>query len=201
MAMKCPACSADVPDAIPKERFNEVNTKKNQLESENKLLAAQATKAEQLEQELTSTRERHSTDLALIDAGITDADVRAVVELAHSRLPAGEDGAKPAVKDWVSTWKENPAAVPPIVRPFLQQAGKAPGAAPGSQATSQAAPPPKKGEATTAGASGAPAAFQAGSLREIRRSQGLDAAKAHLETAKGALGPASSPKSSPTDGA
>lgn len=199
MAMTCPACKADVPDAIPKDRFKEINDRKNQLESENKLLAQQAAKATELEGELTQTRERHSVDLALIDAGITDPDVRAVVELAHSRLPTAEDGARPSVKDWVSSWKEKPEAIPQIVRPFVQQAKAAPTA--GAQSAGHQTPPPKKAEAQGSGATGQAAAIQPGSLRQIRREQGLDAAKAHLDAAKQRLG-LTGPKAekSPTDG-
>lgn len=196
MSLKCPSCSAEVPTDVyvSKERFNEVNNSKRQLESENRLLTAQAGKVQSLEQELAQTREKHGVDLALIDAGITDPDVRAVVELAHSRLPVAEGGTKPSIPEWVGGWKTSPDQVPQIVRPFLQQAQPA---ASGTPAPNVAAPP-KKSEAPASGASSSPSAHQPGSLRALRQQGGLAAAQAGLDAAMSHLGLAKEAPKGPT---
>lgn len=199
MSLKCPSCSAEVPAEayVSKERFNEVNNSKKQLEQANRALEAKAGQVEVLQTELAQTREKHGVDLALIDAGITDPDVRAVVELAHSRLPVAEGGTKPSIPEWVGGWKTSPDQVPQIVRPFLQQAKPAAAAAT-TPAPNTGAAPPKKAEAPASGASSSPSAHQPGSLRALRQQGGLAAAQAGLDAAMSHLGLATEAPKGPT---
>lgn len=190
MAMKCPACQADVAGAIPEDRFKEVVAKRNEFEAANKLLEPNAARAAALEADLAAARSKHAADVALLGAGINDADVRSYAESYYNgSLTAPEGGAKPSIQEWVAGWKATPESIPPLLRPHVVPTAAA--APTGTPAALPAGSPPPKVQAGTAPPSAAtsgPASMQPGTLRNIRLTQGVEATKAHIEQAIANLG-------------
>jgi len=185
MSVQCPKCQADVPDVVSEARFKEVYVKRNEFEAANKLLEVNAAKAAALETDLAAARSKHAADVALLGAGINDADVRSYAESYYNgSLTAPEGGAKPSIEEWVAGWKATPDTIPPLLRPHVVPAAAA--APTGTPAAAFAGSPPPKVQAGTAPpttAHSGPASMQPGTLRNIRLTQGVEATKAHLEQA------------------
>ena len=166
--MKCPHCSEEVADVVPRDRINTKNAKIRELEAQ---LAEVSEKADGLDKlakraaeaesaleatraEFEAFRSEASTSADLMRAGIVDADDQELVRWRYSKLG---DGA-PDFATWLSTGAKEDRHVArlfdrsvegtvEVPTPAPEQAvAAAPPAAPPSNAgavPSQAAPPPR----------------------------------------------------------
>ena len=166
--MKCPHCSEEVENVVPRDRINTKNAKIRELEAQ---LAEVSEKADGLDKlakraaeaesaleatraEFEAFRSEASTSADLMRAGIVDADDQELVRWRYSKLG---DGA-PDFATWLSSGAKEDRHVARLfdtsapaeaveVTPAPEQAvAAAPPAAPPSNAgavPSQAAPPPR----------------------------------------------------------
>lgn len=169
--MRCPHCSEEVADVVPRDRINSKNAKIRELEAQlaevtdkadglDKLAkrAAEAESAlEATRAEFDAFKSEASTSADLMRAGIVDADDQELVRWRYAKLG---DGA-PDFATWLSTGAkedrhvarlfQTPAPVEaaveaPTPAPEQVVAAAPPPAAPPSNAgavPSQAAPPPR----------------------------------------------------------
>jgi|TARA_Y100000310_G_scaffold290310_1_gene317388 copper chaperone CopZ len=149
MGFSCPHCAQDIEGAIPKDRFDQVNTKKNEAEAALATKAAELATAQQTAstaEALTAERDKLATDLAAAQSGheayrqITAAGISAEVVdgFSDSYSKLGDD--KPAtVGEWVSGMQAGTIEPPALLKPHLP--ANTPPAAPSPPATSPAVPP------------------------------------------------------------
>lgn len=167
MSYSCPHCQKAIDDAIPKARFDEVYEERKtlkaqvtELEKTGKSADKIAEKYEATRKELEETKARHTVDLAMIDLGIKDPEVREALEWQYGKLPAD---TRAPFTDTVKAWHEKPEEAPAVVRSLL------PKPAAQTQATTQtnvgAQRQPFARHTNGLEGSGSTAAFQPGSLR------------------------------------
>lgn len=127
----CPHCQKPIADAMPKHRFDEVNS----ALGESKKLLAEAQKgaavSEQLAKQVAELQGQaaardaaHAREMAFAGAGLADPSVREVFGL-HFDRQAGA-GEKDAAK-WLQTLAADPAKAPPVLAALLPKPA-APGA-------------------------------------------------------------------------
>lgn len=176
MSYSCPHCQKAIDDAIPKARFDEVYEERKtlkaqvtELEKTGKSADKIAAKYEETKAELEATKARHTVDLAMIDLGIKDPEVREALEWQYGKLPAEN---RAPFTDTVKAWHEKPEEAPAVVRSLLPKGQSAPAAVPApgaAQPNGGAIPRPAFGRHTNGlEGSGTSAAFQPGSLRAKR---------------------------------
>ncbi len=167
--MKCPHCSEEVADVVPRDRINTKNAKIRELEEQ---LAEVTEKADGLDKlakraadaesaleatraEFDAFKSEATTSADLLRAGIVDADDQELVRWRYSKLGEGA----PSFADWLSTGAKEDRHVArlfdksvegtvevPTPAPEQVVAAAPPPAAPPSNAgavPSQAAPPPR----------------------------------------------------------
>ncbi len=174
MAYDCPHCQKAIPDAIPKERFDEIynerktlKTQLDEVQKNGKSADALALALQAREKELADTRLGYSLDLTMRDAHIEDeatrTSIRDVMEWQYSRMPEAD---RPPLADVAKTWLTNPGEAPLPVRSLIPKI-PAPQLAPDEPRTTT--PPPRSAAFArhTNGleGSGTTTAFQPGSLR------------------------------------
>ena len=165
--MKCPHCSEEVADVVPRDRINTKNAKIRELEAQLAEVSEKADgldklakRAAEAESALEATRAEFdafkseaSTSADLMRAGIVDADDQELVRWRYSKLG---DGA-PSFADWLSTGAKEDRHVARLfdrsapaeaveMTSAPEAVAAAPPAAPPSNAgavPSQAAPPPR----------------------------------------------------------
>jgi hypothetical protein len=92
-------------------------------------------KAEGLTTQLSEAEGKWATDRSLLEAGITDGEVRDLFQWQYSRLE-GED--TPAFGDWLAALRKEGAEVPAVLRAYM---APTPPPAPEAEATTAEAPP------------------------------------------------------------
>lgn len=177
MAYDCPHCQKAIPDAIPKDRFDEIYNERKSLKSQldevqknGKSADALALALQAREKELADTKLGYSLDLTMRDAHIEDeatrTSIRDVMEWQYSRLPEAD---RPALEDIAKTWLTEPDKAPLPVRSLLPKPEPTPAATPAPEpAKTNGAPITRPGFARHTNGlegSGTSAAFQPGSLR------------------------------------
>lgn len=78
-----------------------------------------SSRVQELESELESANSRYSRHSAMSELGITDPEVRELVEWQYEKATKGDDKA-PSLNDWLSSMKEDPSKAPVTLRPHLQ---------------------------------------------------------------------------------
>ncbi len=198
MAYKCPSCQHAIEDAIPKDRFDEINNERKAFKSQldevqknGKSAEALAQKLQSVEQELVNTKIGYTIDLTLRDAKIDDAEtrtsIREVMEWQHSKLPADN---RPPLDEAAKLWLTEPDKAPAPVRSLLpkppppEQEKPAQGQ---QQAAGQQAAPRPGFVRHTKGleGSGSNTGYQVGSLRAKREAGTLT--QADIDAARAAV--------------
>ncbi len=200
MAYDCPHCQKAIPDAIPKERFEEVYNErkafKSQLEDfqkNGKSADALATALQAKEKEFADLKRGYSLDLTMRDAKIEDeatrTSIRDVMEWQHSRMPEAE---RPPLEEMAKTWLTEPDKAPLPVRSLIPKVAAVPptppATPPGDPAKANGAPPARPGFARHTNGlegSGTTTAFQPGSLNAKRAAGTLT--QADIDQAAAAL--------------
>ena len=95
-----------------------------------------SSRVQELESELDNANSRYSRHSAMSELGITDPEIRELVEWQYEKATKGDDKA-PALNEWLSSMKEDPSKAPVTLRPHLQSSTTA--AAP-DQVTPQVTP-------------------------------------------------------------
>jgi hypothetical protein len=123
----CPHCQKEVPNAIPKERFDEVNNANKQLKTELGTAKASAAGAEalaakvqNLEGQLAAKDAQHARDLAFGSLG--DESVREVFGLHFDRQAQAEGGEKDP-KAWLAKLQADPSKLPPVLAALMPGKG------------------------------------------------------------------------------
>ncbi len=169
--MKCPHCSEEVADVVPRDRINSKNAKIKELEAQLAEVAEQAAGVDKLakraadaESALEATRAEFdsykteaSTSADLMRAGIVDTDDQELVRWRYTKL--GDDA--PAFSDWLASGAkedrhvarlfdaaapvEGTAEVPTQAAEQAVDAAPPPAAPPSNAGAvpSQSAPPPR----------------------------------------------------------
>lgn len=78
-----------------------------------------SSRVQELEQELENANSRYTRHTAMSELGITDPDVRELVEWQYERATKGED-KPPSLNEWLSAMKDDPSSAPVTLRPHLQ---------------------------------------------------------------------------------
>lgn len=108
---------------VPYDRFEQVNrerqTFREQAEAHAKAAAEQKARADRAESERTALEHRYHTDLAMVQTGIVDPEVRDFVRERYDRLRAADGEKAPSFADWYTAQRANPS---PILRPFFTPA-------------------------------------------------------------------------------
>ena len=78
-----------------------------------------STRVQELEGELENANSRYSRHTAMSELGITDPEVRELVEWQYERATKGDDKA-PSLNDWLQSIKEDPSKAPVTLRPHLE---------------------------------------------------------------------------------
>jgi len=171
MGFNCPHCSQSIDNAIPKERFDEVNKKRGELETQLSNAQRQAAQADALatqldaaQKELGATKNQYKLETTFLEAGLTDPSEREVFGY-YFQKQAGNGGiTEPS--EWLQTLRAPEAQVPAALAKLLP--GQQP-AAPASAATQPrnpaAAPPPANAGAKPAAAT--PPAFTAADIKKM----------------------------------
>jgi hypothetical protein len=180
MAYDCPHCQKAIPDAIPKERFDEIynerktlKTQLDEVQKNGKSADALALALQAREKELADTRLGYSLDLTMRDAKIEDeatrTSIRDVMEWQYSRLPEAD---RPPLQDIAKTWLTEPDKAPLPVRSLIPKAAAPVATQQAASAADAAKPngaaPLRPGFARHTNGlegSGTTTAFQPGSLR------------------------------------
>ena len=99
-----------------------------------------SSRVQELESELETANSRYSRHTAMSELGITDPEVRELVEWQYERATKGDDKA-PSLNDWLQSIKEDPSKAPVTLRPHLEsQQTTAAAEQVTEQVTEQAAP-------------------------------------------------------------
>lgn len=176
MAYDCPHCQKAIPDAIPKDRFDEIynerkalKTKVEDFEKSGKTADVLAKQLEVATGEIAALKSKHEVDLVMLDLGIKDADVRDALEWQYGKL--SPEGRAPFT-DTVKTWHAEPDKAPAVVRSLLPKpAAVHQGEKVVDAAKPNGATPPRPGfgrHTTGLEGSGSSNAFEPGSLRAKR---------------------------------
>ena len=100
-----------------------------------------SSRVQELESELETANSRYSRHTAMSELGITDPEVRELVEWQYERATKGDDKA-PSLNDWLQSIKEDPSKAPVTLRPHLEAKVTAAAEQVTEQVTEQAAPAP-----------------------------------------------------------
>ena len=122
-------------NAVPYDRFQEVNTAKKQalarvqeLEAQLADTQKQASAADSLFEQLQKTnevleaeRKSFESERALMSSGLLSQEARDLAQWSYSRLP--EDN-RPPLNEWLQSMKDDAEAVPAYLRPYMSQPDK-----------------------------------------------------------------------------
>jgi hypothetical protein len=164
-------------EAVPYERFAEVNTELKAAKARLAELEPKVTDLDKITKKAESYKAAHEADKAawadergLFSAGITDTQGHVVAKALWSTLPEAD---RPALGEWVASLKEDPTKAPPGLAPYLpgkQPASAAPPAATPSAAQTNGGAPKPTG---TGAAPGSPGGVSAEALAAARQSGDL----------------------------
>lgn len=165
MGLNCPHCNQNIDNAIPKERFDEVNRKKTEAETAAANAARQAAQAEALAQQLDASRKEladvqrgYKMESAFMQHGLMDPSEREVFGYYYEKQAKGEGGVTEP-DAWLASLKAEGAQPPAALAKLLT-----PAAQPG-----QPAKPAQPAPAVNAGAKQPATSGQAFSAADIRR--------------------------------
>lgn len=145
MAYNCPECTKEIP-AVPKDRFDEVYRERSNLKKElndaragEEAALAAAQTAEDLKAELAeaharleATKDSHGRTLAVMGAGVTDAeDIADLLAVYDRRAPEGVE---------LSAWLENRDELPRAAAALLSTPAAAPQATAAAEPAGQVEP-------------------------------------------------------------
>jgi len=162
-------------EAVPYERFAEVNTELKAAKARLAELEPKVTDLDKITKKAESYKAAHEADKAawadergLFTAGVTDPQGHVVAKALWSTLPEAD---RPALGEWVASLKEDPTKAPPGLAPYLpgkQAVQKVETVTPAAQ-TNGGAPKPTG----TGAAPGSPGGVSAEALAAARQSGDL----------------------------
>ena len=150
------AAGLDPSKWLPIDRLSKVVGERDALQvtleaqtNETDIWREKAATADTLAGQLESMKAAHATEIGAWETkgaayrhGVTDPDLVDLTVWQYGRIPAGEDGAKPAYADWLGALKSEPATLPASLAGLRDVwAAPAPADGPAPPAAAAVAPP------------------------------------------------------------